>query len=39
LLDSIYRDEDRIQRVNFTNQDLFIIMSDYNIKRLKRAII
>src|SRR5204863_1658846 len=38
LLNSIYRDEDQIQRVNFIDRGLFIIMSGYDIKGLKRAI-
>ena len=38
ILDSVRRDEDRIRRVNFINQGLFIITSGYDVKGLKKAI-
>ena len=38
VLESVRRDEDRIQRVNFTDRGLFIITGGYDIKGLKKAI-
>ncbi len=38
LLDNIYRDQNRVQRVNFTDRGLFTIASGHNIKKLKEAI-
>ena len=38
VLESIYYNKNRIQRVNFINQGLFTITSSYNIKGLKNII-
>ena len=38
ILESVRRDEDRIQRVNFTDRGLFTITGGYDIKGLKKAI-
>ena len=38
LLENVRRDENRIQRVNFTDRGLFTITGGYDVKGLKKAI-
>lgn len=38
MLGSSCRDEDQIRRVNFTDQGLFTIAGDYDVKVLKKVI-
>ncbi len=39
VLESVYRNKDRVRRVNFINRGLFIITGRYDVKKLKKAII
>ncbi len=39
MLKNIYRDKDRVRRVNFINRGLFIITGGYDVKGLKKTII
>jgi hypothetical protein len=38
ILESVGRDEEQIQRVNFTDRGLFTITGGYDVKGLRRTI-
>ncbi len=38
MLKNVYRDKDRIRRVNFINRDLFIIIGEYDVKKIQKTI-